>query len=85
METLRKAVVDLVLAIDVTVQLDCTTFSATSFNSDLLGDANMYVADVIHFWYYFCNPEVGKILTSISLINFNYCYFRLLEKKEMHV
>lgn len=58
METLREAVVDLNLEIAVTLQLDCTTFSPTSFSFDLLGDVNfMYIAvvSVISLWYYFCN------------------------------
>lgn len=40
-ETLRKAVVDLLLERDVTVQLDCNTFCSTSFSFDLLGDVNI--------------------------------------------
>lgn len=40
-ETLRKAVVDLLLERDVTVQLDCNTFCSTVFSFDLLGDVNI--------------------------------------------
>lgn len=40
-ETLRKAVVDLLVERDVTVQLDCNTFCSTVFSFDLLGDVNI--------------------------------------------
>lgn len=40
-ETLRKAVVDLLLERDVTVQLDCNTFCSIVFSFDLLGDVNI--------------------------------------------
>lgn len=55
-ETLREAVVDLNLEIAVTLQLDCTTLSPTSFSFDLPVDV-MYIAagSVISLWYYFCN------------------------------
>lgn len=45
--------------------------------------ADVVYVDVIHFWYYFCNSEVGKILTSdtLSVSLIDYCYFGL----KMHV